>query len=395
MHKIRKKKDFLFFLNEIEYQKNKLNIIINWNTGYFNIKQKDLQENYPILICSRTLHKFVINQKGKDILSREKHKEIVKKFDDPFWVEKNLARILEFLTELKGISIEKINTFFEDITNLGIWKIEDMLLPSNEVIETFLQTKHLKRVKFWVDIDTLKEIDKKYHRYIKGIKIFTDGALGSKTSKLYENYDNNQNGFLLYGNDELEHLLLKCFKINKEIAIHCIGNVALNQLSSVLLKLRNKTNYDFNKIRIEHAQMLETNSAKRFKELGIRLSMQPNFNLDSFYYTDRLEEEYLKKNNNFRMIIDEAKFEPGKDLIFSSDGMPHGIEYALYSSLFPKYDSQRLTLSEFVNGYCIDDYSKGYIEIKINYEKRKIKTTVFINKNKNFNKQTQPKNLVY
>jgi hypothetical protein len=79
--------------------------------------------------------------------------------------------------------------------------------------------------------------------------------------------------------------------------------------------------------------------------------MQPNFNADSADYRDRLDEEYCEVNNPFRMLIDEFGFEPGKDLIFGSDGMPHGIEFALQQSLFPPVPGQRLMIDEFRSGY--------------------------------------------
>jgi len=83
-----------------------------------------------------------------------------------------------------------------------------------------------------------------------------------------------------------------------------------------------------------------------------------------------LTEEYLKRNNPFRMLIDECGFIPGKDLIFGSDGMPHGAQSALENSLFPVYESQKLTLDEFVKGYCVNSYDHG--EINFDIEDKKI-----------------------
>ncbi|MCK7509969.1 MAG: hypothetical protein MZV70_42005 [Desulfobacterales bacterium] len=65
------------------------------------------------------------------------------------------------------------------------------------------------------------------------------------------------------------------------------------------------------------------------------------------------------------MVIDEAGFIPGKTLILGSDGMPHGIEAALRNSLFPPFPQQRLTLEEFIAGYCMPDEKSGYIEFEI------------------------------
>ena len=91
--------------------------------------------------------------------------------------------------------------------------------------------------------------------------------------------------------------------------------------------------------------------------------MQPNFNSDSKHYVDRLPPELLASNNPFRMLIDDCGFKPGVDLILGSDGMPHGVKPALKESLFPTFDSQKLTLDEFEKGYCGADHQAIEIEL--------------------------------
>ena len=81
------------------------------------------------------------------------------------------------------------------------------------------------------------------------------------------------------------------------------------------------------------------------------LSMQPNFNSDSVVYADRLSPSMLDANNPFRMLIDKVGFVPGVDLIFGSDGMPHGIEHGLKEATVPSRESQKLTEEEFRLGY--------------------------------------------
>ena len=104
--------------------------------------------------------------------------------------------------------------------------------------------------------------------------------------------------------------------------------------------------------------------------------MQPNFSVDSVLYRDRLNSQQIQNNNPFRMIIDEAGFEPGKDLILGSDGMPHGAQYALQSSLFPPQSGQVLTLDEFVAGYAMPDLRHGTIEIEIDDAASKVTSVV-------------------
>lgn len=106
--------------------------------------------------------------------------------------------------------------------------------------------------------------------------------------------------------------------------------------------------------------------------MGIKLCMQPNFSQDSSLYEDRVCGKYCEQNNPFRMLIDEVGYMAGKDLIFGSDGMPHGAENALQYSLFPPYSSQILSIEEFVAGYCMEDFSYGFVEVEINKKAQKI-----------------------
>ena len=121
--------------------------------------------------------------------------------------------------------------------------------------------------------------------------------------------------------------------------------------------------------------MISLEQARRAKELGVVLSMQPNFNSDSRDYSDRMDEGYCAMNNPFRMLIDEAGFRAGEDLILGSDGMPHGVNAAISQSFFPTMPSQRLTEDEFVAGYCLADESQGVIEIELD-EKKVVSTNV-------------------
>ena len=100
--------------------------------------------------------------------------------------------------------------------------------------------------------------------------------------------------------------------------------------------------------------------------------MQPNFSSDSACYADRLPVKYLRGNNPFRMLIDQAGFVPGEDLVFGSDGMPHGAAAALESALFPPFAGQRLKLEEFTAGYCLPDLKAGWLDVEIDEVKKKV-----------------------
>ncbi len=170
--------------------------------------------------------------------------------------------------------------------------------------------------------------------------------------------------------------------LDKPVAIHAIGDMATEQAVRCLDHLKQDSGKLPPLIRLEHCQFISHDTAQKAKAVGIVLSMQPNFNYDSIQYSDRLPKSFCKKNNPFRMLVDQAGFIPGKDLILGSDGMPHGAEYALNQSLFPPFEVQELTLDEFIAGYCMADMKNGHIEIHIDNKKSNVVTKVILNQGK-------------
>ena len=190
------------------------------------------------------------------------------------------------------------------------------------------------------------------------MKLFTDGAFGARTAAVSRPYINDPSGpenfgNLLYSDEAFFKLVGQCLETKKSLAIHAIGDRAIEQTVNTLSKHESLVRA-VPEVRIEHAQLIDRPSAELAKQLGIKLSMQPNFSADSVDYADRLDPDFCQANNPHRMLIDTVGFVPGEDLIFGSDGMPHGAEFALQQSLFPSFENQKLTLDEFQAGYCAE-----------------------------------------
>jgi hypothetical protein len=61
------------------------------------------------------------------------------------------------------------------------------------------------------------------------------------------------------------------------------------------------------------------------------------------------------------------------DLIFGSDGMPHGLEHAAQWSLFPAWPGQRLTLPELLDGYGARLDPDGPVALEIDDDARRVR----------------------
>ncbi|MEF8873605.1 MAG: amidohydrolase family protein [Candidatus Thermoplasmatota archaeon] len=348
-------------------------VVLGWNNSYYSFSKEEVEGFPPVVICNLSFHGFIFNEKAEEkIKEKFGSAHILKKMNDPDWVERNLPAIMKFLVKLEGLDEEKLDSFFGYLSENGIWRTDDMLLPSESVLDLLEDTGYTKRTDFWADLQTYEELTEEAKKKVKGIKMFTDGALGPSTAAIKDNYVDGNDGILVFQDDELKGVFeeLEDLEIDK-VSIHGIGNRATEQIVRVIGKMESTGSY-VPETRIEHAQFISKSTAEEAKSLGIKLSMQPNFSFDSVHYSDRLPGNYVKKNNPFRMLIDNVGFTPGEDLIFGSDGMPYGVKPALESSLFPPYKGQRLTLKEFKEGFCLKSEKQGIIEVRIREREEEI-----------------------
>ena len=325
----------------------------SWKSNFFEFPHDVLESLPACAILNHSLHSLAINAAGKTALSDLPGID-VDRVGDPIWFEHNLRPVLNWLAKLGG-SEQSLVEFFEYLESLGVYSAEEMLLVDGCEIDWFEATGLIDRTCFWAAPDTYSNLVPEHRRRVSGFKLFADGAFGARSAAVSAPYvdEPNNRGLLLYTDEQLKSLVAGCSRSGKGIAIHAIGDVAIEQVINAIEACSDRGN--FTVIRLEHAQLINKTQAQRAKELGIVLSMQPNFNLDSVSYADRLPGEFLSANNPFRMLIDECGFQPGVDLIFGSDGMPHGIDFATRQSFDPPFDSQRLSRQEFVAGYTKSD----------------------------------------
>jgi len=362
--------DKLTALSLIKKQKENIIVVVGWNDSFYTFTKKEIDSLPPLFICNISFHKFLMNQNAKDKLYNS-HKHIVTHIEDQSFVEANLFSILQFMVNIKPLSTQLLRSFYDRILEeQGIWYAEDMMVPDQATITKYDEAGLLeKRTLFWVDLKTYNSLNLENQTKVYGIKLFLDGALGSRGAAMEKPFLSGENGILIYSDKKLEKIVGDINSSAKPVAIHAIGGKAISQAINTLISI-DKTGEGLpSVIRMEHCQFISKENAMKAKSLGIILSMQPNFSYDSVQYKDRISQNYCRQNNPFRMLIDKAGFVPGKDLIFGSDGIPHGIEYGLKMSLFPPFGTQKLTLDEFVAGYCMEDMSQGYIDIKIDENK--------------------------
>ncbi len=328
----------------------------------------------PVVLLHRSLHGVAINRAGRPWLEK-RDPQTASSIDDPHWVEENLRRVLNLFV-LPGASTDRLRNFYQHLaTEHGIWQADEMLLVDPEALQLFEAAGLRDRSRVWAAPETFQAMPPQQQELIYGLKIFADGAIGTRTAALHQPYRDSsppQRGQLLLTAHQIAHYARIAAQSKKPLAIHAIGDRAIDEVIEAATRVRVLDIHP--SIRIEHAQLISQPAAHRAKALGIHLCMQPNFSSDSVDYQDRLPRELLERNNDFRMLIDSAGYRPGFDLFFGSDGMPHGAKSALSQSLFPPLASQKLSLEEFQLGYCHPDLTPGWIDLAIDWTRQLVET---------------------
>ncbi len=124
---------------------------------------------------------------------------------------------------------------------------------------------------------------------VRAIKLYADGALGSRGACLRQPYTDRPDtrGLLLLSPAELERVLTLIAKSGFQANTHCIGDSAnhlILDLYGKLLKTKNERRW-----RIEHAQVVSRDEVYKFGQFSIIPSVQPTHATSDMYWaTERL-----------------------------------------------------------------------------------------------------------
>lgn len=199
------------------------------------------------------------------------------------------------------------------LNRYGITSVHDAGTSKNEidVIKNMIKNKELTIRIFSMinnnpkDYDSFlkngPEIDNPFLR-IESIKIYLDGALGSRGAALLEPYTDspNQKGLLLISSYEHRQLVKKFNMANFQVNTHGIGDRAIriildNYEEAANLSMRN---------RIEHSQIVDDDDIPRFKKLNVTPAIQATHcTSDMYWVEDRLGKDRIHKAYPWKSFI--------------------------------------------------------------------------------------------
>lgn len=112
---------------------------------------------------------------------------------------------------------------------------------------------------------------------LRSVKLYSDGALGSRGAALIEDYhdDPGNKGLLFVGQEEMNAMTEKVVAKGYQANIHAIGDAANRQVINALGYAQELYPREDQRNRIEHAQIVALEDIGRFKELSLIASMQP------------------------------------------------------------------------------------------------------------------------
>lgn len=145
---------------------------------------------------------------------------------------------------------------------------------------------------------------------VRGIKMYMDGALGSRGAALLAPYsDAHSNGLLVTPPEQIAAMIQRAKAKNVQVTTHAIGDrgnrLVLDAYRDAFADnpeaLRNA------RYRIEHAQILATEDIPRFASQGVIASMQPSHAIsDLFFAPARLGPNRLAGAYAWRALLDSG-----------------------------------------------------------------------------------------
>ncbi|RDX36384.1 amidohydrolase [Kangiella sp. HD9-110m-PIT-SAG07] len=274
---------------------------------------------------------------------------------------------------------------FEHLMSLGITSVHDAGIDF-ETYKLMLDLSGKNRIPLRVyamlsGADPRLEAMLKYGKVdqpflkIQSVKLYTDGALGSRGAALLEPYSDepDNKGLLLTNPKKLGQYLELITKYGFQTNIHAIGDAANHMVLEQLSKLDDEDSAKILRHRIEHAQVVVPEEIPMFAKLGVIASMQPTHaTSDMNMAGDRLGEERLEGAYAWRTFLDnDVIIASGSDFPVEKANPFLGLHAAVTrqdSDNLPEdgwIASQKLTVAEALKSFTIDAAYAGFWEEKI------------------------------
>ena len=332
--------------------------------------------NHPLLITRVCGHLKVANSKALSLAGITKHTKLSeggKIEKDPKTGEPTGVLLENAVNLVTGVMhkpsddelLRIYSQAYQKATEKGLTSIHCMIenLTDIRIIQELRRQKKLKiRIHIMIPIehfDELVESEISTHFNddrvkIGGIKIFADGSLGAHTAALHEPYadDKTTRGILIYSPEKLEALFEKVHSAGFQLAVHAIGDLAIETVLSALEKVLKKKPKKDHRHRIEHASVLNEGLIERMCRFGVIASVQPLFVVSDFWASKRLGRRRARWTYPFKSLVKSGAVAcAGSDCPIEPIDPLLGVWAAVARKNFPR---ERLSVDEAIRMYTVN-----------------------------------------
>jgi predicted amidohydrolase YtcJ len=303
----------------------------DWKNKEFPVKDQldKLFPDIPVALTRIDGHAMVVNSKALEIAgitnaTKVNGGEIKLTNGQPN------GMLLDNAKELVSALIPALN---EDLLTQGLLMSQDICLRNGltSVVDAGLDLKTIQlidklqkegKLKIRVDamLNPTRENDEAYLNkgiyktdklIVHAVKLYADGALGSRGALLIEPYadEHHKSGLMIEKPEYYKAYCQKAYDAGFQVNIHAIGDSAvrmvLNTFASVLQGKNDR------RWRVEHAQVIHPDDFKLFKEYSIIPSVQPTHATSDMYWAEqRLGPERIKTAYAYKQLLDQNGWMP-------------------------------------------------------------------------------------
>lgn len=298
----------------------------DWEVKEFPTKDKldELFPDTPVALERVDGHAYLVNQKALDMAgitaeTKTEGGEIVKEngkitgvlVDNPMGLvdqvipKASLAQNIQALKDAEAISLD-----------YGLTTVNDAGLPREivELIDSLQQAGELS-IRVYAMISNYPEnldyflekgIIKTNQLNVRSVKVYGDGALGSRGAALRDHYSDKPGHFgaMVTPVDQIEALAHRIAETDYQMNTHAIGDSAnIVVLRAYEKALKGRTDRRW---KVEHAQVISPSDFNYF-EKGIIPSVQPTHATSDMYWAeDRLGKERVKGAYAYKDLLNKA-----------------------------------------------------------------------------------------
>jgi predicted amidohydrolase YtcJ len=243
--------------------------------------------------------------------------------------------------------------------NLPVRVTQQCLVVNQEELEGFINCNYKG-----LNIDNFYRIGP--------VKILADGSLGARSAALRKPYADapNMKGILIHNENELKKVVETCHKSGYYVAIHCIGDKALELAIDSIDYARKKYPNISLRHGIVHCQITDENLLNRIKEMDLLIYAQPIFlNYDLHIVENRVGKDLASSSYNFgRLVHNGVHMSMGTDSPVEKFNPMENIYCAVTRkdlNGYPKegfYPEESITVEESIKAYTCESAYCSYEE---------------------------------